>query len=153
MSDLRELYQEVIIDHSRHPRNFHEMKDANHHADGFNRLCGDKLTLYIQLENNIIKDISFIGSGCAISTASASLMTEQLKGKTLQDAETLFQNFHQTLTIDDAEINPVALGKLAVLIGVREYPSRVKCATLAWHTLQAALANEAQPVSTEIESE
>jgi nitrogen fixation NifU-like protein len=149
MSDfnLRELYQEVIIDHSRHPRNFQKMENANHHAEGFNRLCGDQLTLYLQIENDTIQAISFIGSGCAISTASASLMTEYLKGKTITEAEKIFQSFHQLLT---TETNPTEmLGKLTVLAGVREYPSRVKCATLAWHTLQAALANEAQPVSTE----
>jgi nitrogen fixation NifU-like protein len=147
MSDLRELYQEVIIDHSRHPRNFREMSDANHHADGFNRLCGDKLTLYIKLENNIISDISFKGSGCAISTASASLMTEQLKGKTAEEAEQIFNTFHQLLTTQTSANNN--LGKLTVLSGVREYPSRVKCATLAWHTLHAALHDEHKPVSTE----
>lgn len=149
MQDLRELYQEVIIDHSRHPRNFNSLADANRQADGFNRLCGDKLTIYLQVENELIKNISFIGSGCAISTASASLMTEQLKGKTITEAETLFKNFHQLLTTDMHETNSENLGKLTVLTGVREYPSRVKCATLAWHTLHAALNNDHQPVSTE----
>ena len=149
MQDLRELYQEVIIDHSRHPRNFNQLTNANRQADGFNRLCGDKLTVYLQIENDVIQNISFTGSGCAISTASASLMTEQLKGKTITEAETLFQNFHQLLTTDTHEINPEKLGKLTVLTGVREYPSRVKCATLAWHTLHAALNNDHQPVSTE----
>lgn len=150
MSDLRDLYQEVIIDHSRKPRNFQELPHANRHADGFNRLCGDKLTLYIQLENNIIQAASFLGSGCAISTASASLMTEYLAGKTIEEAETIFQSFHHLLT--DKELNPNVnkqLGKLTVLAGVREYPARVKCATLAWHTLQAALTNDTKPVSTE----
>lgn len=150
MTDLRELYQEVIIDHGRRPRNFHEMAAANHHADGFNRLCGDKLTVYLQIENNIIKDISFKGVGCAISTASASLMTEQLKGKSIKEAEVLFENFHQLLTAEQApDLSHNQFGKLTVLAGVRDYPSRVKCATLAWHTLHAALANEHQPVSTE----
>jgi len=148
MSDLRELYQEVIIDHSRHPRNFREMPAANHHADGFNRLCGDKLTLYIKVENNIISDISFKGTGCAISTASASLMTEQLKGKTTQEAEKIFNAFHQLLTSPKTN-DSTNLGKLTVLSGVNEYPTRVKCATLAWHTLQAALHDENKPVSTE----
>lgn len=150
MSDLRDLYQEVIIDHSRNPRNFQELPDANRHADGFNRLCGDKLTLYIQLENNIIQAASFIGSGCAISTASASLMTEYLTGKTIEQAENIFQSFHHLLT--DKEFNPTLnkqLGKLTVFAGVREYPARVKCATLAWHTLHAALVNDTKPVSTE----
>ena len=150
MSDLRELYQEVIIDHSRHPRNFHAMTAANRHAEGFNRLCGDKLSLYLLVENEVIKDISFTGAGCAISTASASLMTEQLKGKTQIEAEQLFQTFHQTLTANHSATNThTQLGKLTVLTGVREFPARVKCATLAWHTLHAALANEHQPVSTE----
>jgi nitrogen fixation NifU-like protein len=149
-ADLRDLYQEVIIDHSRHPRNFHEMANANRHAEGFNRLCGDRITLFLELENNIIKDISFKGAGCAISLASASLMTEQLRGKTLSEAEILFQNFHQLLTVEQtSSINADKLGKLTVLEGVREYPSRVKCATLAWHTLQAALANKPQPITTE----
>ncbi len=149
MSDLRELYQEVIIDHSRRPCNFHEMPDANYHADGFNRLCGDKLTLYIKLKNNIITDISFKGSGCAISTASASLMTQHLKGKTTAEAEQIFNTFHQLLTSPTPNNDNKTLGKLTVLSGVREFPSRVKCATLAWHTLQAALHNEQKPVSTE----
>jgi len=147
MPDLRELYQEVIIDHSKHPRNFHDMTNANRHAEGFNRLCGDRLTLYLFMENGVIKDVSFKGVGCAISTASASLMTETLKGKTEQEAEILFEHFHQLLTTESASNEK--LGKLAVLSGVREYPSRVKCATLAWHTLHAALANAQQPVSTE----
>lgn len=149
-TDLRDLYQEVIIDHSRHPRNFCELTQATCHAEGFNRLCGDKLTLYLHIENNIIKEISFKGNGCAISLASASLMTEQLKGKTVNEAEALFQRFHQLLTIEKtSSSNDNNLGKLTVLIGVREFPSRVKCATLAWHTLHAALANEKQPVTTE----
>lgn len=146
MSDLRDLYQEIIIDHGRRPRNFHKMEHASCHAEGFNRLCGDRLTLYVKIQNGIIKDASFIGTGCAISTASASLMTEQLKDKTIHEAETLFQNFHQLLTVG---IENNTLGKLSVLAGVREFPTRVKCATLAWHTLHAALANEQQPVTTE----
>jgi nitrogen fixation NifU-like protein len=149
MNDLRDLYQEVIIDHSRHPRNFGELAGANHHAEGFNRLCGDKLSLYLQVDNNIIKEISFKGEGCAISMASASLMTEQLKGKTIQEAEILFQHFHQLLTIESVSIDPEKLGKLAVLTGVKDYPSRVKCATLSWHTLHAALIDKTQTVSTE----
>lgn len=150
MNDLRELYQEVIIDHSRHPRNFLELSSANYHAEGFNRLCGDKLTLYLELENNVIKNISFIGSGCAISTASASLMTEVLKGKTVTEAQTLFHDFHHLLTAkESAPGNNDKLGKLTVLAGVREFPARVKCATLAWHTFDAALKNEQKPVSTE----
>lgn len=150
MNDLRELYQEVIIDHSRHPRNFCELSTANHRAEGFNRLCGDKLSLYLELEQDIIKNIGFKGTGCAISTASASLMTEHLKGKTKTEAETIFENFHELLTAKQLakELMP-ELGKLKVLAGVREFPARVKCATLAWHTFQAALSDQQQPVSTE----
>ncbi|MFC5475643.1 Fe-S cluster assembly sulfur transfer protein SufU [Paraherbaspirillum soli] len=148
MTDLRELYQEVIIDHYRKPRNFHALADANRKAEGFNPLCGDRLTLYVKLEDGVIRDLSFEGAGCAISTASASLMTEQLKGKTEQQAEALFQEFHHLLTQDAAAPGP-DLGKLTVLAGVRAFPARVKCATLAWHTLHAALLNQTDPVSTE----
>src|SRR5437879_3147402 len=133
MLDLRDLYQEVIIDHYRKPRNFHALGDANRKVEGFNPLCGDRLTLYLKLERGVIQDISFEGMGCAISTASASLMTEHLKGKTEQEAEALFQGFHRLVTQDSAAPGP-DLGKLAVLAGVREFPARVKCATLAWHT-------------------
>jgi len=150
MQDLRELYQEVIIDHSRHPRNFEELTTANRHADGFNRLCGDKLTLYLEMDQGVIKNISFKGSGCAISTASASLMTERLKGKTQQEAEKIFADFHELLTAKQLPQELMApLGKLTVLAGVREFPARIKCATLAWHTFHAALTNEQQAVSTE----
>ncbi|MGE5649757.1 MAG: Fe-S cluster assembly sulfur transfer protein SufU [Bacillota bacterium] len=153
MSDLRDLYQEVIFDHYKKPRNFHALAGANHVAHGHNRLCGDQLTVYLQVAGGVIEDVSFEGAGCAISTASASLMTDALKGKTLDEAERLFQQFHQMVTQDDAEPDP-ALGKLEVLAGVREFPARVKCATLAWHTLQAALKeraaqNSAVSVSTE----
>ncbi|QDZ29484.1 Fe-S cluster assembly sulfur transfer protein SufU [Noviherbaspirillum sp. UKPF54] len=142
MSDLRDLYQEVIFDHYKKPRNFHALAGANHVAHGHNRLCGDQLTVYLQVAGGVIEDVSFEGAGCAISTASASLMTDALKGKTLDEAERLFQQFHQMVTQDDAEPDP-ALGKLEVLAGVREFPARVKCATLAWHTLQAALKERA----------
>jgi nitrogen fixation NifU-like protein len=148
MLDLRDLYQEVIIDHYRTPRNFHALDDANRKAEGFNPLCGDRLMLYLKLERGVIQDISFEGMGCAISTASASLMTEHLKGKTEQEAEALFQGFHHLVTQDSAAPGP-DLGKLAVLAGVREFPARVKCATLAWHTLHAALLNQTEPVTTE----
>jgi len=148
MIDLRELYQEVIIDHYRKPRNFHALTDANRMAEGFNPLCGDRLTVYLKLERGVIQDLSFEGVGCAISTASASLMTEYLKGKTEQEAEALFQGFHHLLTQDVAVPGP-DLGKLTVLAGVREFPARVKCATLAWHTLHAALLKQTAPVSTE----
>ncbi|CAN5243933.1 SUF system NifU family Fe-S cluster assembly protein [soil metagenome] len=148
MSDISDLYQEVIIDHSRSPRNCYCLENANHHAEGFNPLCGDKLTLYVRVSNDIIEEASFIGSGCAISTASASLMTEALKGKTQAEAETLFQAFHQLLTSKIAA-DVDKLGKLIILQGVREFPSRVKCATLAWHTLHAALLDENKIISTE----
>ena len=151
MSDLRELYQEVIVDHNRHPRNFRENAVATRRIDGYNPLCGDKLTLFLEMENDIIKDISFIGTGCAISMASASLMTEALKGKTEAQAKAVFEDFHNLVTRDagDPMASADKLGKLAIFAGVREFPTRVKCATLAWHTLQAALEDDAQVVSTE----
>jgi nitrogen fixation protein NifU and related proteins len=148
MSDLRELYQEVIFDHYRKPRNFHPLEGANHHAHGHNPLCGDQVTVYLKTENGIIADLSFEGSGCAISTASASLMTDALKGKKLAEVEQLFNQFHQMVTEDDGKQHP-ELGKLEVLAGVREFPARVKCATLAWHTLLAALKDQQQPITTE----
>lgn len=148
MSDLRDLYQEVIFDHYKKPRNYHALAGANHVAHGHNRLCGDQLTVYLHVEGDVIKEVSFEGTGCAISTASASLMTDALTGKTLAEAESLFEAFHHLVTHDDAEPDE-ALGKLEVLAGVREFPARVKCATLAWHTLQAALKDRAAPVSTE----
>jgi len=148
MSDLRDLYQEVIFDHYKKPHNYHALAGANHVAHGHNRLCGDQLTVYLDVEGDVIKDLSFEGNGCAISTASASLMTDALKGRKLDEVEHLFQEFHHMVTHDDAEPDP-ELGKLEVLAGVREFPARVKCATLAWHTLQAALKDRAAPVSTE----
>ncbi len=146
MSDLRELYQEVIFDHNRNPRNFGHPADANRKAEGYNPLCGDKVTIYLKVENGRIVDAAFEGSGCAISTASASLMTEALKGKTEEEAERLFEAFHGMVAGAGGTGD---LGKLEVLSGVREFPARVKCATLAWHTLSAALKNTGQPVSTE----
>jgi nitrogen fixation NifU-like protein len=151
MSDLRDLYQEVIFDHYRQPRNCHAMADANHVAHGHNRLCGDQLTVYLHVNGDVVEDVSFEGSGCAISTASASLMTDALKGRKLDEVDHLFHEFHRMVTQDrqdDEEPDP-ALGKLEVLAGVREFPARVKCATLAWHTLQAALKDRVAPVSTE----
>jgi nitrogen fixation protein NifU and related proteins len=148
MIDLRDLYQEVIFDHYKKPHNYHALAGANHVAHGHNRLCGDKLTVYLDVEGDVIRDLSFEGDGCAISTASASLMTDALKGKKLEEVEHLFQEFHHMVTHDDAEPDP-DLGKLEVLAGVREFPARVKCATLAWHTLQAALKDRAAPVTTE----
>ena len=149
MSDLRDLYQEVIVDHSRRPRNFGPLPGHNHRAEGFNPLCGDQLILYLRVEAGVIAEARFEGAGCAISTASASLMTEALKGKTLAQAEALFAGFHELLTGPAEKAGAAALGKLQVLAGVREFPARIKCATLAWHTLQAALRDENKPVSTE----
>ena len=149
MSDLRDLYQEVIIDHSRRPRNFGPLPGHNHHAEGFNPLCGDKLTLYLKVVDGIIEDVRFEGAGCAISTASASLMSEALKGKSAAQAEALFDSFHGLLTGAAETPNAAPLGKLQVLAGMQEFPARIKCATLAWHTLHAALHDQEQPVSTE----
>ena len=149
MSELRELYQEVILDHNKKPRNFHKLEEANHHAEGHNPLCGDNVSVYVVLENGVIKDVSFVGSGCAISKASASLMTSIVKGKTTEEAETLFGKFHDLVTSATSPEDIESLGKLAVFSGVREYPARVKCASLAWHTLHAALTSEQSAVSTE----
>lgn len=147
--DLRDLYQEVIFDHNRNPRNFRVMEDADRKVEGFNPLCGDRLTLFLKMDGDKIIDASFQGSGCAISTASVSLMTEIVKGKTEAEAEDLFRHFHEMTTGKEDKIDLEAIGKLAVLAGVREYPARVKCATLAWHTLDAALKNEQEAISTE----
>lgn len=146
-NNLRDLYQEVILDHNKQPRNFHALEPATHRADGHNPLCGDRITIYLNVEDGVIRDIGFQGQGCAISTASASLMTTMLKGKTVAEAEALFGKFHDMVTTDAEP--PGDMGKLAVLTGVRDYPSRVKCATLAWHAMQAALENRDQPVVTE----
>lgn len=147
-ADLRDLYQEVIVDHSRRPRNFGPLQEASHQAEGFNPLCGDRLTLRLKVVDGVIEDARFEGAGCAISTASASLMTEALKGHSAAEAEALFAEFHQLLT-GEPQAAPAALGKLEVLAGVREFPSRIKCATLAWHTLRAALQAENRPITTE----
>ena len=147
MSGLNELYQEVILDHNRRPRNFRTIEGASHHADGHNPLCGDRLSLYVQVAGGRIADVAFVGSGCAISKASASLMTDAVKGQPLADVEDMFQRFHRMVTTPPDQ--PVEqMGKLSVLAGVREFPVRVKCASLAWHTLKAALDREAA-VSTE----
>ena len=138
MSDLNELYQEVILDHNKRPRNFRTIEGASHHADGYNPLCGDKLSLTVRVEGDQIADVAFVGSGCAISKASASLMTDTLKGKSVAEARALFERFHRMVTTPPDQ--PVEdMGKLSVLSGVREFPVRVKCASLAWHTLKAAL--------------
>lgn len=151
MSDLMDLYQEIILDHNRKPRNFGPIERPDHQAEGYNPLCGDQLKVYLALDGDRIDDVRFDGSGCAISKASASLMTEAIKGKTLAEAESLFEGFHELLTGDPSVRGeaPAELGKLAVFEGVREFPVRVKCATLAWHTLHAALAGDAEQVSTE----
>ena len=150
MSELRELYQEVILDHSKHPRNFGKLESCNHHGEGFNPLCGDHITIYLTIKDDTISEVRFEGTGCAISTASASMMSENLRGKTRQEVEELFQRFHNLVTGASQEtLECAGLGKLAVFSGVREFPVRVKCATLAWHTLISALHNDAKSVSTE----
>ena len=150
MSDLRELYQELILDHNKRPRNFRVIAGANRHAEGYNPLCGDKLALYLLVDGDRIADVSFEGSGCAISKASASMMTDSIKGKTLAEAEALFQRFHRMITSPtDAPADADGLGKLAVFAGVREFPVRVKCASLAWHTMKSAVEAKDEVVSTE----
>jgi SUF system NifU family Fe-S assembly protein len=146
--ELRDLYQEVIIDHSKRPRNFRALGGSAHHAQGFNPLCGDQVTVYVDVENGIVKDAAFQGSGCAISTASASVMTETLKGKTPDEAEKIFRTF-QDLVTGKSRPAEDGLGKLAVFAGVSEFPTRVKCAILCWHTARAALEGKEDPVTTE----
>ena len=138
MSDLSELYQEVILDHNRRPRNFRALERATHHAEGYNPLCGDRLDLFLEIDGDVIADVGFQGSGCAISKASASLMTDSVKGTPIAAARALFERFHRMVTTPPDE-DVEDLGKLSVLAGVREFPVRVKCASLAWHTLKAAL--------------
>lgn len=147
MSDLKDLYQEVILDHNKSPRNFKELCDSNRKANGYNPLCGDKVTVFLKVEDGAVADVTFVGSGCAISTASASLMTESVKGKSLDEIELLFQGFRDLVTGKPVEYTE--LGKLEVFQGVSEFPVRVKCATLVWHTLQAALANTGEATTTE----
>lgn len=153
MSDLRDLYQELIIDHSKQPRNFRVIDEPDRWADGFNPLCGDKLRLYLKINDGIIEDAAFKGAGCAISTASASIMTSMLKGQTVEQAENLFQTFHTLITRPEGMEDPsgvgVGLGKMAVFAGVNEFPARVKCATLAWHTLKNALDQAEEAAQTE----
>ncbi len=151
MPELRELYQELILDHSKKPRNYRVLDPCDHKAEGFNPLCGDRITVFVQMEGERIKDVSFQGSGCAISKASTSMMTGSVKGKTKQEAEDIFDEFHLLLAGKGIEtFDKKQLGKLAVFSGVREFPVRVKCATLAWHTLKAALkGEEGKTVSTE----
>ncbi len=149
-NELRELYQQVILDHNKSPRNFRVIENANHHSEGYNPLCGDRIDIYLDVENGIVKDISFQGRGCAISKASASLMSSMVKGKSVEEAEKLFGKFHDLITGKLGE-NPdyEELGKLAVFAGVRDFPARVKCASLAWHTMINALKEEKDIVTTE----
>jgi nitrogen fixation protein NifU and related proteins len=148
MPELHDLYQDVILEHSKHPRNYRTLETANHTAEGYNPLCGDHFTIYLQLEGDQIRDIAFQGSGCAISKASASMMTQALKGKRTEEAEKLFEKFHRVVTGRNG-MEATELGKLAAFSGVSEFPVRVKCATLAWHALRAALRGEQHAVSTE----
>jgi nitrogen fixation NifU-like protein len=149
-SDLRDLYQSVILDHNKRPRNFHKPKCANRSAEGINPLCGDQLTVYLDVEGGIVKDVGFSGTGCAISTASASLMTQSIKGMKIEDAEHLFKEFREMVTSDpQSSIEDEDLGKLSVFSGVREFPMRVKCATLAWHAMSEALHDTGETATTE----
>lgn len=146
--DLRELYQQLVFDHYKRPRNHHSLGASTHHAEGHNPLCGDEVTVWLDVADGVVRDVAFEGGGCAIATASASLMTEAVKGRPVAEVQKLFDQFHHMVTgVDGA--TPATLGKLEVLAGVREFPVRVKCATLAWHTLHAALNRDAQHVSTE----
>ena len=147
--DLKDLYRDIIVDHNRHPRNFGKLAPADARADGHNPLCGDRLTLYVKLDGERISDAKFEGSGCAISVASASLLTEAVRGKSRAEVHALFEDVHALLTKHDAHVDTARLGKLAALSGVREFPARVKCASLCWHTLNAALDNAGAPVTTE----
>jgi nitrogen fixation NifU-like protein len=150
MSALRDLYQQVILDHNRNPKNFRVMPDATGSIDGYNPLCGDHYTVYVRMEGDVIADVSFTGAGCAISKASASVMSSVLKGKTLAEAEGMFQDFHGLVTgVPSSEEGTERLGKLAAFAGVSEFPARVKCASLPWHTLHAVLDGKSRPISTE----
>ena len=149
MSDLRALYQEIILEHNKNPRNFKKLTDANRTVEGYNPLCGDHYTLYLKIENNVIVDISFEGAGCAISKASASVMTTLLKGKSKEEAEQMFDAFHSLVTGEVKDVSFESLGKLAAFAGVSEFPARVKCAILAWHTMHNALNAKTEVVSTE----
>lgn len=151
--DLKDLYRDVIVDHNRHPRNFGKLEPADARADGHNPLCGDRLTVYANLDGDRIGEVRFDGSGCAISVASASLLTEAVKGKRLAEVKDLFEDVHALLTRHDADVDPAKLGKLAALSGVREFPARVKCASLCWHTLNAALDNRAGAAPAAVSTE
>jgi nitrogen fixation NifU-like protein len=149
MSDLRELYQQVILDHNKNPRNYHEMADASRKVEGYNPLCGDHYTIFVRLDGETIADVSFTGSGCAISKASASVMSSTVKGKRTEEAEGLFDTFHKLVTGDMSGLSAADLGRLAAFSGVSEFPARVKCATLAWHTLRTAIDGQEEKVTTE----
>jgi nitrogen fixation NifU-like protein len=149
MSDLRELYQQVILDHNKNPRNFRELPNATRRVEGYNPLCGDHYTLFVDVNGDIVRDVSFTGTGCAISKASASVMSSTVKGKSKEEVGRLFETFHRLVTGDNSGVDATELGRLAAFSGVSEFPARVKCATLAWHTLRNALDGHADPVSTE----
>ncbi len=149
MSDLRELYQQVILDHNKNPRNFHEMADATRRVEGYNPLCGDHYTVFVRLNDGTIDEVSFTGNGCAISKASASVMSSTVKGKSTEEAESLFDTFHRLVTGDASGLSAADLGRLAAFSGVSEFPARVKCATLAWHTLKTAIEGNDEKVTTE----
>jgi nitrogen fixation NifU-like protein len=149
MSDLRELYQQVILDHNKNPRNFHELEHATRKVDGYNPLCGDHYTIFVEVDGQTIKDIGFTGNGCAISKASASVMSSSLKGKTTDEAHQLFDVFHKLVTGEPGSLSAAELGRLAAFSGVSEFPARVKCATLPWHTLNSAIEGDKETVSTE----
>ena len=149
MSDLSELYQEILLDHNSKPRNFRRLDEANHTADGYNPLCGDQITLYLQVEDDVITDVGFQGTGCAISRASASMMTQSIKGQSVAHAGEIFKEFRKMLTEPDADVDYDELGDLEMLAGVSEFPTRIKCAVLAWHTLHAALDGQEEDVTTE----
>ena len=149
MSELNDLYQELILDHKRHPRNFRDMPDATRAVDGHNPLCGDQLRLFVKVADGRVEDVSFIGVGCAISMASASMLTEAVKGRAVQEAQRLFADMHDLLTSARPHVDPAELGNLGALAGVHEYPMRVKCATLSWHTLDTALTSDDDSVTTE----
>ena len=152
MAELNELYQQVILDHNKKPRNFKRLETANRRQEGYNPLCGDQITLYLEIDGDLIKDVGFQGSGCAISKASASMMTAAVKGKTKEEAEVMFDEFHHMVKGEfDPATEPHHLGRLTILAGVREFPARVKCASLSWHTLKAALEGVNQAVTTENE--
>jgi nitrogen fixation NifU-like protein len=149
MSDLRELYQQVILDHNKNPRNFRELENPTRRVEGYNPLCGDHYTVFLSVDGDTVTDVSFVGSGCAISKASASVMSSTVKGKSKDEVSRLFETFHRLVTGDNSGVDVTELGRLAAFSGVSEFPARVKCATLAWHTLRNALDGQAEPVTTE----